>query len=86
MANKPKGVPATARLVRFNNIDWLPSINALLKSHGLRLRMKASQRGGGVPSWVWLEKTDGGTTDVRKLPVQPSIAELSSPGEVAPGS
>lgn len=59
MAEKPpKGIPDTARLSVRADVGFLKTLNALLKSHGLRVRAKACQRGGGVPSWVWVEKTE----------------------------
>jgi hypothetical protein len=30
----------------------------MLKKHGVRIRAKATQRGGGVPSWIWVEKLE----------------------------
>ncbi len=51
----------------YNALDFIKTANALLKPHGLRLRTKASQRGGGVPSWVWIEET--GTPPV--VPIKP---------------
>lgn len=56
-AKPPKGVPNTAKLVRLHSLDWLQMLNGLLKPHGLRIRTKASGRGGGLPSWVWVEAT-----------------------------
>jgi hypothetical protein len=52
---RPKGVPEEARLVRLESTAFLPTVNALLKPHGMRMRLRASARGGGVPSWAWLE-------------------------------
>ena len=56
---RPKGVPDRARLVRYTSMDWLKSVNPLLKAQGLRVRTRAYARGGGCPSWVWLETLDG---------------------------
>lgn len=59
MAEKrPKGVPADARQSSGVNVGFMQSVNAMLKKHGVRIRAKATQRGGGVPSWIWVEKLE----------------------------
>ncbi len=52
---RPKGVPESARLVRLASVDFLKTVNALLKDKKVRVRTKAYQRGGGCPTWIWTE-------------------------------
>lgn len=53
---RPKGVPASATLVRLTNVGFLKSLNPLLKHHNLRVRTQAFARGGGCPTWMWVEE------------------------------